>query len=135
MGTGKKRTDFQQLGRRERQILDTLYQLGEASAEEVRRRLPEGPSNATVRKWLSLMEGKELVTHRRDGKRFIYRPVTPRRSARRMALNHLVKTFFQGSRVRTVAALLSEEQGDLSDEERKLFAEMIGQLGESKKKR
>ncbi|HSR50642.1 MAG TPA: BlaI/MecI/CopY family transcriptional regulator [Acidobacteriota bacterium] len=128
MMSSRQRPDFQQLGRRERQILDILYQLGEASAVEVMERLPESPSNATVRKWLSLMEDKDLVTHRQEGKRYIYRPATPHRRARRSALDHLVTTFFKGNRLRAAAALISEETDQLSEEERRLFEEMIEQL-------
>lgn len=133
MTASEKRPDFQQLGRRERQILDVLYQLGEATAVEVMERLPESPSNATVRKWLSLMEDKQLVRHRLEGKRFVYQPATPPKTARRTALDHLVKTFFSGNRLRAAAALISEETDTLSAEERELFAEMIEQLRDSRR--
>ena len=99
-----------QLSRRESQIMDIVFQLGEATAEQIRAQLPDPPSNSAVRVLLSILEERGHLTHRRDGKRFIYSPTLVPDKAKRSALSHLVKTFFGGSVPQVVATLLSDAE-------------------------
>ena len=105
------------LTKRERLIMDTLYQLGRATAAEILARLPGSPSSSTVRTQLRVLEAKGHVRHEEIGLRFVYMPTVPRHAARRTALRHLVDTFFEGSSARVVAALLGGEGTAVSDEE------------------
>ena len=57
-----------EFSRRERQILDILFELNEASATQIRGAMNDAPSDATVRTILRILEEKGAVTHRRDGK-------------------------------------------------------------------
>ena len=97
--------------------MDTLYQLGRATAAEILARLPGSPSSSTVRTQLRVLEAKGHVRHEEIGLRFVYVPTVPRHAARRTALRHLVDTFFEGSSARVVAALLGGEGTAVSDEE------------------
>jgi predicted transcriptional regulator len=99
------------LGRRERQIMDAVYRLGRATAAEVLGELPDPPSYSAVRGMLRLLEEKGYLRHEQDGPRYVYLSTTARDEARRSALAHLLRTFFNDSRENAVAALL-----DLSDE-------------------
>ncbi len=114
-----------QLSRRESQIMDIVFQLGEATATEIQERLPDPPGNSAVRVLLTILEGKGHLTHRREGKRYIYRPTVVPEKARQSALVHLLKTFFGGSVPQVVAALLSATE--LSDEELDQLAQLIEQ--------
>ncbi len=67
------------LSRRERQILEELYRRGEATASEIQASVADDLANATIRTQLRILEEKGAVTHRRDGKRFVYRPAQSRR--------------------------------------------------------
>jgi BlaI family transcriptional regulator, penicillinase repressor len=96
-----------QLGPRERQIMDAVFQLGKASVAEVRRELPNPPSYSAVRAILGILEEKGLLRHEQDGLRYIYRPTIARGTAQQSALKHLVRTFFDGSPERAAAALLA----------------------------
>ena len=98
------------LSRRERQIMDFLFQRGSATAAEVLEHLPDPPSYSAVRAMLRTLEGKGHVRHREDGPRYIFEPTETRERARRTAMHHLVRTFFDGSAAQAVSALL-----DLSD--------------------
>ena len=89
--------------------MDILFRLGRAAASVVREELPGDPSLSTVRTQLRILEKKGHVRHEEVGLRYVYRPVTPRRDARRSALRHLVETFFDGSAEQAVAALLGGE--------------------------
>ena len=103
------------LSRRERQVLDVLHRLGRASAADVRGALDDPPSDSAVRTHLRILEEKGHVRHERDGPRYIYLPTVAREAAGRSALRHLMRTFFDDSPDRAVAALLDETAADLSD--------------------
>jgi predicted transcriptional regulator len=109
--------DRPSLSRRERQIMDAIYQMGEATAQEVLDRLPDPPSYSAVRALLRILEEKGHVRHRRDGQRYVYVPVVSRDRARASALRQLVRTFFDGSPGAAAAALLDLSRDDLTDAE------------------
>jgi predicted transcriptional regulator len=105
------------LSRRERQIMDIVYQLGRATAAEVGKALAGEPSDSTVRTQLRVLEAKGHIRHEEDGHRYVYLPVVPRRVVSKSALRHVVNTFFDGSIEKVVAALLGPDGSKLSDEE------------------
>jgi predicted transcriptional regulator len=113
------------LSRRERQIMDILFRLGRAPATVVREELPGTPSLSTVRTQLRILEKKGHVRHEEQGLRYVYRPVTTRRAARRSALRHLVGTFFDGSAEQAVAALLGGEAKRLTEPELERIARFV----------
>ena len=114
-----------QLTRRERQIMDSLYRRGRATAAEVMADLSGEPSYSTVRTQLRVLEEKGHVRHEEEGLKYVYLPAVPRRAARKSALRHLIETFFDGSTEKAVAALLGGES-KLSDEELGRIADLIG---------
>ena len=90
--------------------MNVLFALGErASAEDIRAHLSEPPSYSAVRAMLAKLEAKGYVKHREEHFRYIYYPTTPRTTARRSALQEIVKVFFGGSPGETAAALLKNE--------------------------
>lgn len=104
------------LGVREREIMETVYRLGEASVEEVRQELTGRPHYSTVRTMLNKLEDKGHLRHRSDGTRFLYRPVLPRPEAQRRTMRQILQGVFDGSTERAMTALL-EAAEDLSPEE------------------
>jgi predicted transcriptional regulator len=98
------------LTRRERDIMDALFALGDrASAEEIRERLPEPPGYSAVRTMLARLEARGVVRHHEEGLRYVYTPARSRKSAQRGAIQKLVDVFFGGSHTQTAAALLHQE--------------------------
>ena len=116
------------LSRRERQIMDIVYQRGRVSVADVLEDLPDPPSYSTVRALLGILEEKGYLTHKKDGRRYIYRPTQPRHLAGRSALKQIFQTFFDKSIEKTVMTLISD--ADLSDEE----LDRLNQLIERAKK-
>ncbi|MDE0659067.1 MAG: BlaI/MecI/CopY family transcriptional regulator [Gammaproteobacteria bacterium] len=108
--------DHVHLTRRERQIMDVLYERGEASVGEVRRALPNAPSYSAVRALMRKLLDKGHASYREEGTRYVYRPVLARNRARRSALQRVVNTFFDGSAADAVVGLLGNER-NLTDEE------------------
>lgn len=106
-----------QLTRRERQIMDVLFQHREASVAEVIRHMPDPPGYSAVRALLRLMERKGYVSHFEQGPKYIYKPAIAPESARRSAVRRLLETFFNGSAEHAVAALLDQAACELSDEQ------------------
>src|SRR5256714_2582345 len=94
------------LSRRERQIMDILYQRARATAQEILDAMPDPPTYSAVRAKLRVLEEKGHVRHQEESLRYVYLPVVARESARKSALRHIVTTFFAGSVQETVAALL-----------------------------
>ena len=113
------------LSRRERQIMDILYELQEATVQQVLERLPSPPGYSAVRALLRILELKGHVTHRQDGPRYVFAPLVARDKARRSALRHLVKTFFNDSTEDVVAALLDLDEDSLTAEEHGRIEDLI----------
>jgi predicted transcriptional regulator len=118
-------THHQDLSRRERQILDILYQRGQATAADVQNALPEPPSYSAVRALLRILEDKGHVRHQQDGPRYVYVPTVARENAKRSALRHVLRTFFDGSAEQAISALLDESSTKLSPAELDRLARLI----------
>ena len=115
------------LSRREREIMDVLFSLGnEASAEDIREKLSDPPSYSAVRAMLAKLEVKGAVRHKEKGLRYVYSPTTSRSTARKSALRKLVDVFFQGSAGEAATALLKDEQW--SDDELDQLAREIDRV-------
>jgi BlaI family transcriptional regulator, penicillinase repressor len=113
------------LSRRERQIMDALYAMGEATVGEVMDRMPDPPSYSAVRATLRVLEEKGHVKHKQDGPRYLYLPTVSHDKAQSTALKHLVGTFFGGSVEQAVMALLSMPETKMSENELEKLAEQV----------
>jgi len=104
------------LTRREREIMNALFALGNrASAEAIRARLTDPPSDSSVRVMLARLEKKGYIKHQQDGLRYLYSATISPAAAKRTALQQLVQTFFGGSLKQMMTALVAE--GSWSDDD------------------
>jgi predicted transcriptional regulator len=108
---------MEDLGPRERQIMNIIYRLGRATAAEVRAELPDTPSNSAVRGMLRLLEEKGHLRHDHDGPRYVYRPAVDPARVGRNAVKDLVRTFFNNSAGSAVTAMLGMYEGRLNEED------------------
>ena len=115
----------QNLSRRERQIMDIIYEMKEATALQVLEHLPSPPGYSAVRALLRVLEQKGHLSHRQDGPRYVFRPVLPRAKARRGALEDVLKTFFDNSTEDAVATLLDISEDTLSEADYIRLLELI----------
>jgi len=113
------------LSRRERQIMEILYQRGKASASEIREAMEDAPSYSAVRAVLRVLEEKGHVKHQAEELKYVYVPTVNRDKAKRSAVKHLLETFFNDSPKQIVAALLDVSSPRLTREELDQMAEMI----------
>lgn len=109
------------LSRRERQIMDIVHRRARATVAEIQDDLgnlvSEPVTYSAVRSALRLLRNKGALCVEHDGKRYVYLPVVSRSEAQHSALRHLMRTFFEGSRARTVSAILDFEDTEISDPE------------------
>ena len=118
------------LSRRERQIMDIIYPLSEATATDVLMALPDRVSRATVRSLLRILEQKGHLKHGKKGREFVYRPVRPRHRAGQSAIRRILSIFFDGSLEKALAYHLADPATNLAPEERDRLIELIRKSGE-----
>lgn len=98
------------LTEREAQIMDVLWRLGKATAEQVREGLGDRPHDSTVRTLLRVLEAKGQVKHEVKGKAYVYRAALAKDRAQRHALRNVLTRFFGGSAEDLVLRLIEDEQ-------------------------
>lgn len=113
------------LSRRERQIMDVIHRAGRATAAEVQRQLPDPPGYSAVRAMLRVLEDKGHLRHEQQGLTYVFVPTLSPESARRSAVSHLLRTFFNGSPERAVAAVLEASDARLSPRELEKISALI----------
>ena len=130
-----KKQILNQLSRRERQIMDIIYQKGEATAAEVHKDLPDPPSYSAVRALLTVLEEKGIVKHDRAGRAYLYRPTVTHNQVRDSALKQVVQTFFDGSIASVVASLVNMSDKSLNDEEFQRLEALVKEKRKQKRKK
>ncbi len=118
------------LSRREREVMDVLYERGGATATQVRECLADPPTDSAVRSILRILVQKRHLDRTPDGSRYVYLPTMPAAQARRSAMHRVLRTFFGSSVERAVATLLEIGEGDLTPDERERIRRMIDQAEE-----
>jgi predicted transcriptional regulator len=105
----KPKTTHERLTRREREIMNAVFALGNrAAAEDIRARLTNPPGDSSVRVMLTRLEKKGMLKHQQDGLRYLYSATISPAVARRSALRQYVQSFFGGSVRRMMTALVAE---------------------------
>lgn len=130
MNDQRRRLD--DLPRRERQIMDILFSLGEATAEEVRSRLPSPPSYSAARALLSRLESKGFIGHGERDLKYVYRPAVSRSAARTSATERLVRVFYEGSVAAATNGLLEQSIDRLDESELDRLEALIRQAREQR---
>lgn len=115
------------LSRRERQIMDAVYALGEATVNQVVEAIPSPPTAMAVRRMMHILEEKGHLKRRESGKEVVYAPKQARQTAGRRALAQVLETFFGGSLEEALAAHLHSRKEQVTDEERKRLIALIEQ--------
>lgn len=115
------------LSRREREIMDIIYRLGEASVRDVQSLMDDDPGYDSVRVTLAILGKKGHLKHRREGRRYVYSPTVPHDRATRSALRGVLRTFFGGSASKAILTILDMSSERLSKKELDEIAAFIEQ--------
>lgn len=124
---------FEEMSRRERQIMEIIYRKGSTTAAEVQAELDDSINYSTVRALLRILEEKGHLHHETSGNKYIYHPIVPRKNAIKSVVSNLLDTFFDNSVEQAIAALLELKKDNISDEELNRLAEMIEEARKEEK--
>lgn len=130
MARKKKPEPLSGLSRRETQIMEILFEIGEATVGAVTERLPDELSPNGVRTMLMILEGKGRVTRRKEGREYFYKPTTDSATAGQSALQQVLRVFFDGS---LKQALQARFTGDGAAPDAAEIAELEALVREAKK--
>lgn len=114
-----------QLARRERQIMEAIYNLKEASVSDVIREISDPPSYSAVRAMMRLLEEKGHLKHRQVGTKYVYKPTESREAVRKSVLKHLVSAFFDNSTENAFAALIDLNGNKMSKSEMETISDLL----------
>lgn len=92
---------------------------------EVLGDIPDPPSYSAVRAMMGKLEEKGQLGHERDGARYVYFPLQDAEETSETVLRRLLRTFFDGSASKAVAAVLEASDRELSQAELDELAELI----------
>ncbi len=129
-----KNPSYLNLSRRESQIMDIIYRLGEASVANVLEALPDPSGYNSVRVILTILEKKGYLIHNKEGQKYVYTPTELPEKTRRSVLKHLMSTFFDGSTPQILSTLLDMSASELSEKELDELSEMIEKAKKEKTK-
>jgi predicted transcriptional regulator len=115
-----------ELSKRERQIMDVVYSLGSATASQVLELMEKPPSRSSVRTFLTILENRGFLRHKKVGKEYLYEPTRPRQRVGKSALQRVIDVFFGGSLEKAVTAHLLDPKTEVSKEELKRLTAIIG---------
>ena len=112
---GRKPVDT--LGELQRAVLEAVWRLNEATVQQVRDALGREPEPAytTVLSVMQKLEKLGWLTHRAEGRTYVYRATRTREEAGTGSLRRLVDRLFGGDRVLMLQHLIDDRE--LSDAE------------------
>ncbi len=116
-----------ELSRRERQIMDAVFELGEATVNQVVEAIPDAPTAMAVRRMMHILEEKGHLKRRENGREVIYAPRESKEKAGRGAFQKVIETFFDGSLEQALAAHLHSRKDAVTEEERQRLISLIEQ--------
>jgi predicted transcriptional regulator len=116
-------TDYH-LTQRELDIMSVLWELGEATVNDVRDRVDPDLAYTSISTMVRMLEMKGFVSHRRgEGKTHIYFPVIAREKAGESALGRVLDKIYGGSPIKLLAQLVDQKR--LSDKELTRMRELL----------
>ncbi len=126
-----KKNIFMDLSRREREILNIVYELGEANVSDVCGRMEDDPGYDSVRITLGILAKKGYLAHRRERRKYIYTPIVHRTRASRSAAKSMMRTFFNDSPKKAIMAMIDMSSSEMTGEE---LDEIASYIEEERKK-
>jgi predicted transcriptional regulator len=122
------------LGRLQRAVIEVVWELGEASVHQVRKRLARKKKLAytTVLTAMQKLEKAGWLQHRAQGKTYIYLPTRSREQAGAKSVEKFMERMFDGDALLMFQHLM--RQSNLSDEELRELRKMIEQKRKETKK-
>jgi predicted transcriptional regulator len=118
-------SDASELSRRERQIMDVVFALGQATVNQVMEAIPDAPTPMAVRRLMHILEAKNQLRRKKEGREVVYLPREAKAKAGRSAFQRVLETFFGGSLEEALAAHLHSRKEGVGHEERGRLIQLI----------
>jgi predicted transcriptional regulator len=111
----------------ELRLMKILWERGESSVSDLAATLPPKQALAytSILTTIKILENKGYVTHRKEGRAFLYTPLIEEDEASNTAVRHILKRFFNNSREQLLVSVLGD--GDISPEELKRLKQRIAE--------
>lgn len=129
----KKQIPLPSLSKREAQIMEVLFSKGECSVADIVEHMPDGVTRSAVRTFLALLEGKDCLSRRKQGREFLYTAATDKKLAAKSALTKVLDVFFNGSVSSAIAAQFSEGSDKIKEDELSELEELIQNIRKERK--
>jgi predicted transcriptional regulator len=96
----------------ELRLMKILWRRGESAVGDLVAAMPDGESLAynSVLTTIRILEQKGYVTHRQEGRAFVYSPCVAEQEASRTEIRHIMQRFFGDSRERLLLSVLRDEE-------------------------
>lgn len=120
---------YEDLSKRERQIMAIIHRLGEASVGDVLGKLSNPPGYNSVRMLMNILEEKGHLKHRNEKNKYYYSATLQKEVVKKSALDHLLSTYFNKSIPDVMSALLAQKK--VSPTELEELSEMIQKAKEA----
>jgi len=114
--------------------MDAIYCKSQATASDVLAAISDPPTRTAVRTLLGILEAKGHLTHFKRGREFVYQPTHSRDSAGKSAFARAIRTFFDGSLEKAVAAYLGDPSAEVPPEELRRLSSLIAQARRKERK-
>ena len=124
---------YDDLSKRERQIMDIIHRLGEASVGEVLDELSNPPGYNSIRMLMNILEEKGHLKHHNEKNKYFYSATLQKEVVKKSALEHLLSTYFNRSVPEVMSALLSQKK--ISSAELQELSELIKRAKEDDTKK
>jgi BlaI family transcriptional regulator, penicillinase repressor len=120
------------LSRREREIMDIIFAMREATVAEIESRMSDPPTRPALRSLVTILENKGHLVHTKRGREFVYAPAMKTEQVGRSALSKVVRTFYEGSFTQALASFLSDPKARMSTEELDELARFVADARKNK---
>ncbi|WP_026776818.1 BlaI/MecI/CopY family transcriptional regulator [Polaribacter sp. Hel_I_88] len=105
-----------QLTKAEEQIMQVLWDLQECSVKEVIEKLPKPkPAYNTVSTIIRILETKEFVAHKPEGRGYVYYPIIDKETYSNQSLHKIMDGYFDGSFKSMVSFFVKENNMDVAE--------------------
>ncbi len=107
---------MKQLTKAEEEVMQLLWELKEANVAAIIDQMPAPkPAYNTISTIIRILENKEFVSYRKEGKGHIYFPLVKKEEYSNQSLNKLMDNYFNGSFRNMVSFFVKKNDMDIKD--------------------
>jgi len=107
---------MKQLTKAEEEVMQHLWQLKEGNVASIIDQMPAPkPAYNTVSTIIRILENKKIVSHRKEGKGYVYFPLVKKEEYSNQSLNKLMNNYFNGSFRNMVSFFVKKNDMNIED--------------------